>query len=42
MKILSTWTVRPGCLKEAVSRNLAGKGNPPAGVKLRAGGTQPM
>lgn len=33
MKILSTWTVRPGCMKEAVDRLLAGKGDPPEGVK---------
>lgn len=34
MKILTTWTVREGCLKEALSRHQAGKGNPPEGVKL--------
>jgi hypothetical protein len=34
MKILSTWTVRQGCLHEAIKRNLAGKADPPEGVKL--------
>jgi Protein of unknown function (DUF3303) len=34
MKVLSNYTIRPGCVKEAVSRFLAGKGAPPAGIKL--------
>ncbi|MGA7108740.1 MAG: DUF3303 family protein [Terracidiphilus sp.] len=34
MKILSTYAIRPGCVKEAVGRFLAGKANPPAGVKI--------
>lgn len=34
MKFMSTWTVLPGTLAEAVSRFLAGQGQPPEGVKL--------
>jgi Protein of unknown function (DUF3303) len=34
MKVLSTSSVRPGCVKEVVSRFLAGKGTPPTGVKV--------
>jgi len=34
MKVMSTYSIRPGCVKEAVSRFLGGKANPPAGVKL--------
>lgn len=34
MKIVSTYTFRPGCMAEAAKRFLAGKATPPAGVKL--------
>jgi hypothetical protein len=34
MKILTSWTVRPGAVKEAVSRFAAGKAAPPAGLKI--------
>ncbi|MGA2726840.1 MAG: DUF3303 family protein [Terracidiphilus sp.] len=34
MKVLSSWSVRPGRVKEAVGRFLAGEGAPPEGVKL--------
>jgi hypothetical protein len=34
MKVLSVYSIRPGCVKEAVGRFLAGKANPPAGVKI--------
>jgi hypothetical protein len=34
MKFLATWSVRPGCVKEAVSRFLAGKAALPEGAKL--------
>jgi hypothetical protein len=34
MKVMSTHSIRPGCLKDAVSRFLAGKVPPPAGVKV--------
>jgi len=34
MKFMSTWTVLPGTLREAVNRFLAGQGQPPAGVTL--------
>lgn len=33
MKVLSSWTVRPGAVKEAVGRFMAGKATPPAGIK---------
>jgi hypothetical protein len=34
MKVLSNYSIRPGCVKEAVNRFLAGKAAPPAGIKL--------
>ena len=34
MKFISTWSVRPGASKEAVSRFLAGQAAMPPGVKL--------
>ena len=34
MKILSTWSVRPGAIKEAVSRFLAGQAVPEEGVTM--------
>lgn len=34
MKFMSTYTIREGCVPEAVKRFLGGKGTPPAGVKL--------
>ena len=34
MKYMSTWTVLPGALKEAVGRFLEGQGEPAEGVKL--------
>jgi hypothetical protein len=34
MKVLSAWSVRPGTVREAVNRFLAGAGAPPAGVTL--------
>ncbi len=34
MKVLVTWAVRPGAVKEAVGRFLAGKADPPEGGKL--------
>jgi hypothetical protein len=34
MKVMSTYTIRPGCTRDAVSRFLAGKAQPPAGVKI--------
>ena len=34
MKVLSTWTLRPGAVREAVERFLAGQAAPPEGVKL--------
>ncbi len=34
MKFLSTWSVRPGCLQEAVDRFLAGQAQPIEGVTL--------
>jgi hypothetical protein len=34
MKYMSTWTVLPGTLREAVDRFLAGQGAPPEGVTL--------
>lgn len=34
MKVLATWTLRPGAVKEAVERFLAGQAAPPEGAKL--------
>lgn len=34
MKVMSTYSIRPGCMPEAAKRFLAGKAQPPAGVKL--------
>lgn len=34
MKIMSTYSIRPGCVPEAVKRFLSGKAAPPPGVKL--------
>jgi hypothetical protein len=34
MKFMSTWTVLPGTLKEAVGRFLDGQGQPPDGVTI--------
>jgi len=34
MKFMTTWSARPGTLREAVSRFLAGRGAPGEGVKL--------
>lgn len=34
MKFMSTWTILPGTVKEAVNRFLAGQGKPPEGVTL--------
>ena len=34
MKVMAMWTLKPNALREAVSRFLAGKGNPPEGAKL--------
>lgn len=34
MKFMSTWSAKPGALREAVGRFLAGLGTPPAGVTL--------
>jgi Protein of unknown function (DUF3303) len=34
MKVMSTYSIRPGCTKEATGRFLAGQANPPAGVKI--------
>ena len=34
MKFMTTWTVLPGTLREAVDRFLATQGKPPAGVTL--------
>jgi len=34
MKVMSTYSIRPGCVKEAVNRFLGGKASPPAGVKI--------
>jgi hypothetical protein len=34
MKIMSTYTLRPGFVPEAANRFLSGKGAPPAGVTL--------
>lgn len=34
MLFISYWTIKPGCMKEAVERFLAGGGKTPEGVKL--------
>jgi len=34
MKVMSTFSVRPGCMKEAASRFLAGQAAPPPGLTL--------
>ncbi|MFP5228125.1 MAG: DUF3303 domain-containing protein [Acidobacteriota bacterium] len=34
MKVMSTYSIRPGCVPEAVQRFLSGKATPPAGVKI--------
>jgi hypothetical protein len=34
MKVMSTYSVRPGCIKEAAARFLAGEAAPEAGVTL--------
>ena len=34
MKVMSTWSVRPGAIREAVKRFLAGEAAPIAGVTL--------
>jgi hypothetical protein len=34
MKFLSTWSIRPGCLPEAVGRFLSGKAQPLPGTTL--------
>ena len=34
MKFITTWSVRPGAMQQAVDRFLAGEGQPPAGTKL--------
>jgi hypothetical protein len=34
MKFMTTWALRPGSLKEAANRFLAGQGKPPEGVTL--------
>lgn len=34
MKVMTTWSVRPGCRDEAIQRFLAGGGAPPAGVTM--------
>lgn len=34
MKVMSLYSIRPGCVKEAVTRFLGGKANPPAGVRI--------
>jgi hypothetical protein len=34
MIVMSTYTIRPGCMPEAVSRFLSGKATPPSGVKI--------
>ncbi len=34
MKYITYWSVRPGSMKEAARRFLAGEGQPPAGLKL--------
>lgn len=34
MKMMSTYSIRPGCVPEAAKRFLSGKGTPPAGIKI--------
>ena len=34
MKVMSTYSIRPGCVPEAAQRFLSGKATPPAGVKI--------
>jgi len=34
MKVMSTYSIRPGCVPEAVKRFLGGKATPMAGVKI--------
>ncbi len=34
MKVMSTYSVRPGCIKDAAARFLAGEGAPVEGVTL--------
>jgi hypothetical protein len=34
MKVMSSYSIRPGCVAEAVQRFLGGKAIPPAGVKI--------
>ena len=34
MKTMVTWSAKPGCLREAVARFLAGKANAPEGVTI--------
>ena len=34
MKFMTTWSVQPGALKEAVGRFIATQGKPPAGATL--------
>ena len=34
MKLMVEYSIRAGCVPEAVNRFLSGKANPPAGVKL--------
>ena len=34
MKFISTWSVQPGTVKEAVAKFLATQGKPPAGVSI--------
>ncbi|MGA7523514.1 MAG: DUF3303 family protein [Acidobacteriaceae bacterium] len=34
MKVISMFSIRPGCMPEAVQRFLGGKATPPAGMKV--------
>ena len=34
MLVMSTYTIRPGCVPEAASRFLSGKATPTTGVKI--------
>ncbi|UWZ83442.1 DUF3303 domain-containing protein [Occallatibacter riparius] len=34
MKIMSTYSLRAGCVPEAANRFISGKGTPPAGITL--------